>query len=261
VPKLTDKPSVAITIAPGLLVRAIKDAMKFVSGDDNRFVMKGLLWEIGKGTLSVTASDGKRLYKETIDVEVKATKTVKPIVDMSGCVNLLSKMVGVGMSMVTIDIYDKEKAVIRAGQFELRVPCIDGAFPDTNKLLAEEKTCIAYNMAGLQGAIKYLKQFAKRDEVSVHLYKDKATLNEGVYDKVAVNEVKGLEAVKGIRGADLNPCLVTLTIQNDATDGTIAIFNLKYLADAVALMGDRARVLLNKESGYSYWIPARQGWL
>jgi DNA polymerase III sliding clamp (beta) subunit (PCNA family) len=193
---------------------------------------------------------------------VKVGKEVKAIIPLTGCVNMLSKMVGHGASMVTIDFYAKEKVVFKAGQFELRVRCIDAQFPNTDAILTESKACKVYSIAGLEGAIKHLKQFANRDNTSVHLYENKAKLNEGVYDSIVVKEIKpGHE--EHVKGTDFNPCLITMTMTNDAKDGTIMVFNLKYLEDALAITGSTAKVFLNnKEVGYSYWTQMKgMSWL
>ena len=242
---------------------------RFVSKDTSRAALSGILLAVDGKDVGITATDGKRMYREHLGkVGVETNTKVNTVLVMdSNSRAVLGKMMEFSSKSVittTITIY-KEFATINIPPFELRFKCLDAKqYPNTDVVLKTERVCRMYEITGLPAAVKFLKQFKNKDRFSdnaVKLYAEKAVLNEGTYDKVKIREIMGkvgdhnTNVRPEVVGESMNPCLITLAMQPDESDKSrIVTFYLDYMKDVADILGDHMYMFYNEKDGYGYFL-------
>jgi hypothetical protein len=262
------KPINDITIDNIRLKALLDKTRRFCSKDNSRAVLNGILIETGLHSICATVTDGKRFYKECVEkVGVSGPKSNTVIMIDSNSYTVIDRMIGFTDSPTVASkiILYKESAAIRIGNFELAVKCIDSKqYPNTDTVLKTERACQMYEITGLPATVKFLKQFAIKEagdlRKTLKLYAEKAVMNEGVYDKIRVREIKSAEdaaKIAKVRGADTSPCLITLAMAPESNDkARIVSFYLDYMKDVADVLGDHFYMYYNEQDGYGYFMAS-----
>lgn len=244
----------------------LRRVLQYTSKDQTRYAMTGMLFEIAETAVRITASDGKRLYREDVPaiVTLSKGKQVPAIAAINNnTIAVLDKMIKAEGSAVCNIAIGKTTIVFKIGNFELATKCIEGEFPSVSSILDKEMKLVEYEIIGLPQALKYLDQFKKREGneqlYTLTLYPNEATINDGTYDKIAV--IKKAEGVKIRAGEAFNPVIVVLHMQSGTVKASAIVqYYADYLKPVAEYLGDRIRFHYDKDSGKGYFSKPVSKW-
>lgn len=228
-PKLPEfKDKKAIKIDQGVLKQMLSLTAFAVSMDETRYVLNGILFKINKGSLSLVATDGKRLAiterklaAVEPDVEVSIIIPIKTIQEL----NRNLKDAG-ELSLVL----SSNQALFDLGSVAVVSRLIEGEFPDykqvvpaasDNKMKVERgQFLLAIKRAALLATLDY--QAVKLEVFKNKLVISKSTPDVGEFHEELAVEYQGKELVIGFNPVYLMDVLKNLneeTISLELTDG------------------------------------------
>ncbi len=212
----------AVEIEGSLLAGAISQVGVAASGDENRPILTGVLFEEHEGSLRLVATDSYRLgVRDLVDV----TAPVEGLVPVRG-LNQLDRTIGA--ESISVALADRE-ASFRSKRGTLTVRLIEGTFPNYRQLLPDSyPNRLVVGKEALLEAIDRASLVAE-DHIPVRM----TMSSGGVEITVTRQDVGGeTEIVEGeYTGEDL----------------TIA-FNPRYLHDGVGAVKDKEIVIETSDS-------------
>lgn len=129
----------------GSVIARIAHAVAFAAEEPKgRYYLAGVSWRIDGKRLEFTATDGKQLSKLSIDAPAKAKKMpplIVPLIDMPAW----AEPVQIAVTPTFIRF--------QCGNQTLASRLIDGSYPDTNRIIPDNKTSILLDRAELLASL------------------------------------------------------------------------------------------------------------
>ncbi len=228
-PKLPEfKDKKAIKIDQGVLKQMLSLTAFAVSMDETRYVLNGILFKINKGSLSLVATDGKRLaITERKLTAVEPEVEVSIIIPIKTIQELNRNLKDVGELSLVIS---SNQALFDLGAVAIVSRLIEGEFPDykqvvpaasENKMKVERgQFLLAIKRAALLATLDY--QAVKLEVFKNKLVISKSTPDVGEFHEELAVEYQGREMVIGFNPVYLMDVLKNLneaTISLELTDG------------------------------------------
>ena len=190
-----------------------------VSFDESRYILNGILFTLKKNTLTLVATDGKRLaiverkLKHDIDKEVNIIVPIKTIQEL----NRNLKEEG-ELSLVL----GNNQALFDLGKVMIISRLIEGEFPDYRQVIpASSENKIRVNREEFLLAVKRAALLATPDyqAVKLEIFKDKLVVSKSTPDigesrEEVSAEYRGKELVIGFNPAYLIDVLKNLTLES-----------------------------------------------
>lgn len=198
---------------------ALKKVIFSVSTDDSRPVLTGVNASFGKGGVEIVASDGFRLSRKKLAVDVSDKKMLgKSFIVPRGLIGELLRMGEKGKLSL---FYDEANNLLVFGisniVFSTRL--IEGNYPDVEKIIPSEfDTRLKVNVEEFMKSIRAAAVFA-RDAGNVVTLKT----SEGVLEVSSVSPQYGEQSNR-------------LEVNSEGKEQTI-LFNYKYLEDILNVVG------------------------
>jgi len=223
VPKVSN---VQFTVDAEKLETALQKVLVAVSSENNRPVLSGVLFELGAGSVTMTAADGFRLASIVVPID---GGTGDPFIVPGKALNVLLRLVkAFDDKHVKVGV-ENGHVGFWAESYEEVSEVIAGTYPDWRNLVPKEfKTMVTMNKKELLVAVKSVTAVAKGNE-PVRL------------------EFKGNEATVWLNTDHIDGAKVTLDVKIEGEPNKVAL-EAKYLTQAVAPF-DGAEVKLKLTSG------------
>ena len=146
-----------------LLEQAVERVGFAASSDDSRPVLTGMLWDVGKDSVSVVATDGYRLSKLLLPLDSAGTieKTILlPALVLREVVRVFGELKN---NEVSFSWSEKEKQVFfYSTDIEVVARVLDGEFPAYQAVIpTDQSITISLPKAGLLAAVKMAAIFAR----------------------------------------------------------------------------------------------------
>lgn len=179
-PQLKNKET--IVMSQELLKSMINRTAFAVSSDETRYILNGILFEMGEGTLRMVATDGKRLA--LIEQKISAPKGFsKKIVVPVKTINELNRMLEEGGDLkITIG---ENQILFEADAKTIVSRLIEGEFPNYQQVIPKEAPDkIVCSRGGLLAALRRASLFVNPESqaVKIDVLKNKIILSKSTPD-------------------------------------------------------------------------------
>lgn len=166
-----------ISINSGELISGLKNAIKFVSGDEFRPAMQGVLFELRGGKINIVSTDSYRLYQKTIELigqTIDEDLTLQVVLKADDIkAYLKSKPLDYTLSM---DFMDDENGKLALGyNGKVIWHGIDGKFPNYESVVPDFDRAqygLAMNLSDITGVCKAWPHLQKGYGTSIALVID-----------------------------------------------------------------------------------------
>jgi DNA polymerase-3 subunit beta len=232
----TDTPTIQLDATT--LATMINGVVVAASDDENRPTLKGVEVTIGKGQITMAATDGYRLgyRRQTVGIDDDATTVIVPhealeslskfITDAAGTIDMV---VTEKRDMLLFSWTGNEKA--RYQRAEMSCQLIDARFPDWHATVPKEaKTIAVVPVADLQGALKTAMSFARDGGANL------------VRFAFAPGDVDNGSLTISATSTEMGETTTALACAVDGAAIDIA-FSGKYVQDALATINDKMAVI------------------
>ena len=119
------------------LKKAIQKTVFCVSRDETRRALTGILWEVGKGSMSMVGTDGHRLARISLPVDLRVDAKRECIVPTKA-LNQIVRLAGdAGDSAVNVKI-DDDHVIFEIGRTTLLTRLIEGPFPKYQDVIPKD---------------------------------------------------------------------------------------------------------------------------
>ncbi len=204
-----------------------------------RPLLQGVHFEFENGNLTVTATDGFRLYHHRVPLKSEATEsfTIFPA-------EIINQVIGILQGKTEIKV-GKENITFTDGERTVTARRLEGEFPNYKNVFPSLERQISVDKKSFQDAIKTLTPYAKKgaNQIKLSLKENKLVLTasepEGATKTVELNaSVKDISipAKSLMDGTLLMPIR-----QEEETDS--ASFNYNYLNDALKTLDEKPAVM------------------
>lgn len=203
IPKFNNKEN--IIIGQGLLKKLLKKVSFAMSRDETRYVLNGTMFAIKNKSITLVATDGRRLALTEVKSQVEIDK--KEVIIPVKTINELNKILK-DIGDVKIVFTDNQVAFELNGTVIIS-RLIEGEFPNYEQVIPKEKKSekndkIKINKNKLLAAIKRASLFTSQDSQSIKIdvFKDKLVVSKmtpdvGEVKEDIVMEYKGNEITVG----------------------------------------------------------------
>ncbi len=173
----------AVTVSRDDLADALRRVVVAAAREISRFQLTGVYFEIAADSLTLTATDGRRLTNEVLGIENPQKVAVSGIVP-NRAADLLIRVLGQAQPVVRLAIEDPDFQV-NFGPGELTAKLLQGAYPDWRSVLDQKvQTKVTANRQALLAATRSAALMTTRETATV-LYsfgEDKLRLSTQVSD-------------------------------------------------------------------------------
>jgi DNA polymerase-3 subunit beta len=147
----------------GRAVRILQEHLKALilrtafamSMEETRFVLNGALWRVEGSTLTVVATDGRRLAVAQAEVVGEAPEPLQAVIPAKTIRELGRLLQGDGAGLATITVLKDQQLAITFEDVTVMTRLIDGQFPSYEAVLpAPSTTSVVCSRSLLMGAIK-----------------------------------------------------------------------------------------------------------
>lgn len=110
-----------------------------VSKEDNRYVLTGVLMHIANGRITFVGTDGKRLARAFMPVDISPTFTNQSIIPLKAVEEFLKNLTEEGEASISLM---NDKIAVKANQMLLLTKLLVGDYPDINRVIPENSDVI-----------------------------------------------------------------------------------------------------------------------
>ena len=183
------------------------------SRDSSRYQLTGVFCEIEGGLLKMTATDGKRLTTDEMEIDNSASATVSGIIP-NRAVDVMVKVLSQGEESVKFSLQETEVQMAFDGG-EMMAKLVEGTFPEYKSAIPSDvKSEVTADRGQLVAAVR-----------SASLVTDKET-------EAVIFRFKGKEVAIESKGSDIGESMIRVDVEKDGEDVEIR-FNPSYFVDAL----------------------------
>lgn len=110
-----------------------------VSKEDNRYVLTGVLMYIVNGQATFVGTDGKRLARANIPIDISPTFTSQSIIPLKAVEEILKNLSDEGEAKISLMA---DKIALQANQTLLLTKLLAGDYPDINRVIPENSEIV-----------------------------------------------------------------------------------------------------------------------
>lgn len=110
-----------------------------VSKEDNRYVLTGVLMHIANRQATFVGTDGKRLARSHISIEIDPTFTSQSIIPLKAVEEILKNLTEEGEAKISLM---PDKVTVQANQTVLLTKLLAGDYPDINRVIPENSEIV-----------------------------------------------------------------------------------------------------------------------
>lgn len=151
------------------LKKVVERVSSSAAADESRPVLTGMLWEIGKKSMVMVATDGYRLSKDKVKVDkIEKDLVGKRMVIPSRALVELVRVMEEGVDKVIGQLQeDKQQVIFQAGEIELVSRLLSGEFPPYEQIMPDDyKVKVRMGREEFEEAVKRAAIFA-RDSANI----------------------------------------------------------------------------------------------
>ena len=217
----------------------------FVSRDEMRPILTGLQFKTEKGLLTVTATDGFRLFHQKYGMKID-----KPFSFVVGETKTLASILSILKEGVVEILESKDMVTFTDGVSEVTVRKVEGEFPDYARIAPSFEHELVVDKKALLQAVKDIEPYAKEmaNIVRIDLEEKEIVLRakrEELEKKVSV-PIKKRKSIKLKKGGLYQGSIIMPVKTEDLGDKSFAL-NYRYLNDSLKnLDGDEVFLHLNE---------------
>lgn len=153
-----------LKISKDVLVKSVNRVAFAVATDDIKPVLTGVLLEISGGTVSFVGTDGLRLSRQIVKLDVNSQKDVNVLVPVKALQELAFIVSEIG-DKSDVEVYlieDRNQILFRYGDIDLVSRLIDGQFPEYRQIIPTGyKTLSTVNRNEFLNSLKITNIIAK----------------------------------------------------------------------------------------------------
>lgn len=237
IPRVKDKSLAKISAGE------VKDAINIVSfaaaADETRPVLAGIYLNLGRGKLTLAATDSYRLAEKTVKLAEKVEGSKEAIVPARS-LSEFSRMLDLPDKSVAIYL-DDSQVMFETEDFDFTSRLVEGKFPDYKQIIpAEFETTAKFEKHDFTNIIKVVSIFSREAAGSV-------TLN--------IKQKGAVEAVSA--GSQLGESNASCDAEVEGKDSEI-ILNSKYLIDVLGNLSE-GKITLSSSGRLTACVIKKEG--
>ncbi len=219
-PKLPEfKDKEVIEINQALLKQMLNHTSFAVSMDETRYILNGILFKISQNTITLVATDGKRLAVDTKKLTKPSTKEINMIIPVKTIQELQRNLQDEGVLSMTIGA---NQVLFEFGATIIISRLIEGEFPDYQQVIpAQAESKIKINREQFLLAIRRASLLSTPDyqAVKFEVFKNKLVLSKSTPDvgesrEEIPMEYSGKEIMIGFNPNYLSDVLKNFNLEN-----------------------------------------------
>lgn len=133
-----------------------------VSREDNRYVLTGVYMHIANGTASFVGTDGKRLAKAHIPIEIDRSFAASYIIPLKAVEEIIKNLTDEGEATVYLM---SDKVAVDASNTMIVTKLLSGDYPDINRVIPESsETNVSLHREELMSLLRQISLFSESSQ-------------------------------------------------------------------------------------------------